>query len=95
MRELDDDVDERNYDKVPLTKAELRAILKAAGGVSAVLNTRHATAKAQGWKEQPPSDGDYIEAVLAEPNLLRRPVLLHDGGAIVGKDEAAVRALLG
>ncbi|MHC4940808.1 MAG: arsenate reductase family protein [Planctomycetota bacterium] len=92
MREYD--VVERNYAKEPLAAAELRSILKAAGGVAAVLNTRHATAKANGWKDAPPSRTVYIEAVLAEPNLIRRPILVRDGRAVVGRDEAAIRELL-
>ena len=94
MRELDDSVIERNYAKEPLTQAELRTILKAAGGVKAVLNTRHATAKANGWKDSPPTAPIYIEAVQKEPNLLRRPILVRNDKAVVGRDEDAIRSLL-
>jgi len=94
VHELDPGVRERNFAKEPFTKAELRAVLKAAGGVAAVLNTRHAIAKANGWKERPPAAAAYIDAVLATPNLIRRPILLRRGRAVVGRDEAAVRALL-
>ena len=94
MRELNDDVEERNYAKEPLTKKEIGEIVDAAGGVAAVLNTRHATAKAEGWKEKPPAKTRFIAAALEENNLVRRPVLIRDGRAVVGKDEAAIRALL-
>jgi arsenate reductase len=94
VRELDDAVIERNYAKEPLTDKELRTILAAAGGVEAVLNTRHATAKANGWKQTAPSAAVYIEAVRKEPNLIRRPILIRGGRAVVGRDDDAIRSLL-
>ena len=89
-----DSLVERNYAKQPLTRAEVDAILKAAGSVEEVLNTRHATAKANGWKEKPPSKSSFADAVLEEPNLLRRPITLAGDRAVVGRDETALRALL-
>ena len=89
-----DSLTERNYAKQPLTRAEVNAILKAAGSVQEVLNTRHATAKANGWKEKAPAKSVFAAAVLEEPNLIRRPITLHGGRAVVGRDEEAIRALL-
>ena len=60
-----------------------------------MLNTRHSTAKDKGWKDKPPARSTFVDAVLAEPNLLRRPILLEGRTAIVGKDEAALRKALG
>lgn len=94
MRSLQADHLDRNYAKEPLSAAELERILAAAGSVAAVLNTRHAIAKAQGWKDHPPDGATFVEAVLAEPNLLRRPILIRDGRAVVGFDAAGIRALL-
>ena len=89
-----DALTERNYAKQPLTRAEVKAILEAAGCVEEVLNTRHATAKANGWKEKAPSKSVFADAVLEEPNLLRRPITVSGGKAVVGRDEAAIRTLL-
>lgn len=93
MRETGADVTLRDYARKPLTEDEVRAIVRAVG-VAGVLNTRHEVAKAQGWKERPPSEDELVRAALAEPNLLRRPVLIRDGEAVVGKDAAAIRGLL-
>lgn len=93
MRELDPDVEERNYSKEPLTKKELAEILKAVS-VADVLNTRHKVAKAKGWKEKAPSKTAFVQAAIEENNLLRRPILLSGGEAVVGKSEAAIRELL-
>ncbi len=95
MRESGQSVSERNYAKEPLTKRELESIVDAAGGVAAVLNVRHDLAKARGWKAEPPKKAEFVAAALEQPNLLRRPVLVVDGRVVVGKDEGAIRALLG
>ena len=88
------DLVERNYHKQPLTRTEVNRIVEAAGSVGAVLNTRHATAKANGWKDKAPAKSVFVAAALAEPNLLRRPITVRAGRAVVGRDEAAIRALL-
>lgn len=95
MRTLRPGITERNYAKEPLTTEEIGAILGAAGSIGAVMNTRHAIAKEKGWKEHPPDAATFTAAVLAEPNLLRRPILLHEGRVVVGTDEGALRALIG
>jgi arsenate reductase-like glutaredoxin family protein len=91
------EVAEKNYAKLSLSVDEVRAIVRAAGSVAAVLNTRHAVAKAKGWVTAPPSEEDYARAVVGEPNLLRRPVLLvgEKGAAtaIVGFDREAYARL--
>lgn len=86
-------VEEREYGKKPLGEDEVLALVKAAGGVAAVLNARHETAKARGWKDSPPDAATFARAVAAEANLIRRPIVLVSGKAIVGLDEEAYRAL--
>ncbi len=93
MRELFPEIEERNYSKVPLTEAEVRGIVEAAGGVARVLNATHATAKANGWKASPPGVEVFVLAAVSEPNLLRRPIVVADGRAAVGKSEAAWQGL--
>ena len=94
MRELDGSVIERNFAKEPLTPSEIRSIVKAAGSVAAVLNTRHAVAKANGWKEQAPTQQAFIAAVQEQSNVIRRPILVKGDAAVVGKDTEQIRALL-
>ena len=60
-----------------------------------MLNTRHAVAKANGWKEKAPARATFVSAVLEDPNLLRRPILVDGAKVIVGKDEAALKKALG
>ena len=91
---MDVEVQERNYAKEPLTRKELTAIVAAAPSMAELVNTRHKVAKENGWKEKPPSKTAFIKAALQEPNVMRRPVLVHEGKAVIGKDEEAIKALL-
>jgi arsenate reductase-like glutaredoxin family protein len=94
VRQLVPDAVERNYAKEPLSAADVRTIVRAAGSVAAVLNARHAVAKARGWKENPPSAAAFAAAAAEEPNLLRRPIVVRDARAVVGGNLDAIRALL-
>jgi arsenate reductase-like glutaredoxin family protein len=82
-----------DYAKTGLTVAVVLELVQKAGGVSAVLNTRHAKAKAEGWASTPPTSDVFAKAVVADVNLLRRPILIHGRRVIVGFDRAAYSAL--
>ena len=84
MRKAGVELEEVNYAKAPLSEAQLASIVKKAGGVAAVLNTRHATAKEKGWAEKPPSAAEFAKAAAAEPNLLKRPIVVAGDKVIVG-----------
>jgi arsenate reductase-like glutaredoxin family protein len=67
----------------------VKSIVAGAGGVKAVLNTRHAIAKEKGWVDAPPDADTFAKAVVKEVNLLRRPILQVGKKFIVGFDKAA------
>ncbi len=89
------EIEERNYAKEPLTKAEIERIVGAADSVGELVNTRHAIAKQLGWKAKPPSKSSLVRAALEDANVLRRPILVRGERSVVVKDERAVRDLLG
>lgn len=93
MRKHEVEMAEVDYSKKALDEAAVRAIVERAGGVSAVLNGRHAIAKEKGWLTEPPDVATFARAVAKEPNLLRRPILIVGKRAIVGFDEAAYAKL--
>jgi arsenate reductase-like glutaredoxin family protein len=93
LRQRGVEVDEVDYAKKGLDEATVKAIVAKAGSVAAVLNNRHATAKANGWIAKPPDAATFARAVASEPNLLRRPIVLVGSRAIIGFDEAAYRKL--
>jgi arsenate reductase-like glutaredoxin family protein len=86
-------VDEINYAKTALSEKVVKDIVAKAGSVAAVLNTRHQLAKDSGWATAPPSATAFAKAVVAEPNLLRRPILVLADRVIVGFDKPAYAKL--
>jgi arsenate reductase len=88
LKERGGDFDEVNYAKKPLDEKTLRAIVAASGSVAAVLNTRHALAKEKGWGDKAPTKDEFVKMAAIEPNLIRRPILIDDGKALlVGFDK--------
>ena len=93
MRNGGIDFDAVDYAKQPLDEATVRAIIKAAGSVGAVVNARHAIAKEKGWAQSPPDADTFAKAVVKDVNLLRRPILIIGKKLIVGFDKAAYSKL--
>jgi arsenate reductase-like glutaredoxin family protein len=82
-----------DFAKKPLDEATVRSIVKAAGSVGDVINTRHALAKEKGWVDSPPNADTFVKAVAKEPNLLRRPIYMAGKKLIVGFDKPAYAKL--
>jgi arsenate reductase-like glutaredoxin family protein len=87
------ELEEVNYAKTGLDAATVESLVAKAGGVAAVLNTRHATAKTRGWVDDPPDAQTFAKAVVAEPNLLRRPIVVAGKRLVVGFDQKAYATL--
>jgi arsenate reductase-like glutaredoxin family protein len=89
LRSAGTEFEDVNYAKARLTEQMVKDIVAKAGSVAAVLNTRHAIAKDSGWATAPPSPAAFAKAVVAQPNLLRRPILVVGDRVIVGFAKAA------
>jgi len=83
------ELEEINYAKTPLAEDVVKTIVAKAGSVAAVLNTRHAIAKENGWATSPPDADTFAKAVAKDVNLLRRPVVIAGKQTIVGFDQTA------
>lgn len=84
---------ERDYARQPLTAEELERIF-AADEVAPFLNTRHAWYKERGWATQLPARAELCQAIISEPNLLRRPITRRGQQVVVGFDDTKLRQLL-
>ncbi len=93
MRSSGTEMEEVNFAKAGLTEATVREIIAKARSVAAVLNTRHAMAKEKGWAAAPPSAAVFAKAVVADVNLLRRPIVIDGDRVIVGFDREAYKQL--
>jgi Spx/MgsR family transcriptional regulator len=57
------------------------------------LNTRNELYRAKKMKENPPSREETLKLMAAEPNLIRRPVVLRGSDLVLGYDEEALKRI--
>jgi len=57
------------------------------------LNTRNEMYRAKKMKENPPSREETLKLMAAEPNLIRRPVVLRGSDIVLGYDEAGLKRI--
>lgn len=87
-------VKRREFFKQRLSPAEIRALLARAGlSVHDALSTRSRPYQEMGLASKQLSDDELIELMSEQPALLRRPLLVWSGGALVGFNQAAYEAL--
>jgi arsenate reductase-like glutaredoxin family protein len=58
------------------------------------LNTRNEIYRERKMGENPPSRAEAIRIMAAEPNLIRRPVVIRGGRMGLGNDEEALKKLV-
>jgi arsenate reductase len=93
LLELGAELESRDLDKERLTEAELDDLI---GGrdYKEFLNTRNELYRSRKMKENPPSRAEAIKLMAKEPNLIRRPVVIHGSQMLLGFDEDAYKKLL-
>lgn len=84
---------ERDYSKKPLTAEEIETIF-GQDDVAQFINTRHAVYKERGFAKKLPSREELIELIVAEPNLIRRPVTRAGNRVVIGFDREGLAALV-
>lgn len=60
----------------------------AAKGIDTVLNRRGTTFRNLSDTERAQADSDPVALMVAQPSLIKRPVVAHPGGLLVGFDAA-------
>lgn len=83
------DHDVREFFKEPFTREELKGILDRAGmRPSELISTRSSPYRNERLGEQNLSEDEWLDRMLAEPRLIRRPILVTVGGVEVGFGKA-------
>ncbi|HEV2127270.1 MAG TPA: Spx/MgsR family RNA polymerase-binding regulatory protein [Thermomicrobiales bacterium] len=81
------DYDVREYFKEPFTREELESVLERAGQKpSDLVAARSVPYRAQGLAERGLSEDELLERMLAEPRLVRRPILVTEDEVAIGFD---------
>lgn len=94
------DFEAREYFKEAFTREELETVLARAGmKPSELVSTRSAPYRKENLGEANLTEDEWLERMLAEPRLVRRPILITDDEVVVGFDrerfERIARALAG
>jgi len=93
LAELGIDADIRDYFKKPLETEELKRLLPM--DPRPMLGTKSPKYKELGLKDRQLSKAEAITLIVQDNNLLKRPILVHSKGVIIGFDAAAYAALIG
>ena len=82
--------EEREINKSPLTATELDALIGKRNYLE-FLNSRNELYRERNMKDQPPSREEALKLMAAEPNLMKRPILVKGKDIVLGFDEKAYR----
>ncbi|MGB8524374.1 MAG: ArsC/Spx/MgsR family protein [Candidatus Acidiferrales bacterium] len=79
----------RDLGKERLSAAELEKLIGDRDHLP-FLNTRNELYRAKKMKDHPPSREDAIRMMAAEPNLIRRPVIVAGGRVVLGFNQEGI-----
>ena len=83
------------YLKTPPDKATLKRILKMLGlEPRALMRTKEAEYKEQGLDDPALTREQLIDAMIATPKLIERPIVIKDGKAAIGRPPEKVLEIL-
>jgi Spx/MgsR family transcriptional regulator len=90
LAELGVETEERDMSRSPLSSDEIRALIGERDYLP-FLNFRNEEYRERKMKTNPPSREEAIERMAANPNLVRRPLLILEDQIVFGYDEPAYR----
>lgn len=93
MLEQGANLEMRDLGKERLSAAELDALI-GERDYRMFLNSRNETYRAKNMKANPPSRAEALRMMTAEPNLIRRPIVIAGKRIVLGYDEEALKKLV-
>lgn len=84
------ELDSRDMGTDRLSAAELESLI-GDRDYNLFLNTRNELYRERNMKEHPPSRAEAIKMMAAEPNLIRRPIVIRGKEIHLGWDEEALK----
>lgn len=83
------------YLETPPSREELQAILAMLGMRPRELMRRHEAEYSENRLDDPAlDDAALIDAMLRHPRLIERPIVIHNGKAVIGRPPTSVRSIL-
>lgn len=92
MQERGLELEFRDLNTERLTAEELDALI-GERDYKEFLNPRNELYRERDMKEHPPSRAEALRMMAAEPNLIRRPVVIAGNRIVLGFDEEALKKL--
>ncbi len=86
------EMESRDLGKDPLSAAEIERLIGDRDYLP-FLNPRNELYRAKKMKWKPPARSEAIRMMAKEPNLIRRPVIIHGDRILLGFDQDAIRGL--
>ena len=88
------DVDIINYLETPPTKAELTEILSMLDIPAEKLLRKGEAIFKENFKGKTFSNDEWIDIMIENPKLIERPIVVHNGKAVIGRPPENVNLLL-
>ena len=84
-----------NYYERPFSKAQLKSLLKKAGlSLKEILRTKEDIYKELGLAKKDLSDDEWLEVLIAHPDLIQRPIVEKGEKVILARPAESVKELL-
>lgn len=83
-----------NYLVSPLSTAELTEIIKLLGITPIDLVRKNESIWKENYKGKNLSDSEIIKAMVKNPKLIERPIVINKGKAIVGRPPELIKSIL-
>ncbi len=84
-----------NYYETPFTKAQLKSLLKKAGLAPVdIVRTKEDIYKDLGLAKKNLSDDEWLDLLIAHPDLIQRPIVQKGEKAILARPAESVKGLL-
>ena len=93
MQDNNLDVEIRDYFKEPFTEAELTRLI-GARPIADFISTRAKTYSQQDWDRKMPTKKQAVAAMVKEPTLLKRPILVKGTKFLIGFSQGAYEKLV-
>lgn len=86
---------EKNFNKIPLTKKEIKLILQSSeNGFEDIISTRSRVFKEKNIEIDELTINEACDLLISNPSLLKKPIMLDEKLFLVGYNEDDIRAFI-
>ncbi|UXP32554.1 arsenate reductase (glutaredoxin) [Reichenbachiella agarivorans] len=94
LQEKDEDLDIIEYLKTPLTENELTTLIQQLGISAESLVRKGENIYKEQYKGKNLSENQWVEAMVQNPILIERPIVVKNGRAVIGRPPENVLEIL-